>query len=99
MKETIFELYVSEVCSLFGLTKQDLFSKRSGRIVAHARQFLFWICHKRGMMGAEIVKYSKAYIKLHLSTVCYGIRVISKKAEADNDLVKLERRMRESVSI
>ena len=99
MKEIIFELYIDEVCRLFNIDRKTLFTKETGRIIAHARQFLFWLCHKRGMMGTEIVKHSSPYIHLHLSTVLYGVRTIAKKAESDSDLLRLERKIRESVSI
>jgi hypothetical protein len=84
---------------MFEIDRKSLFTKHSGRIVANMRQFLFWICYKRGMTSPEIHSYLSKYGKYNQTTILHGVRVFSKKAESDLDIVRMERKIRESISI
>jgi chromosomal replication initiation ATPase DnaA len=99
MKRNIFESYIDKVCSMQGITREQLFSKHSGRRMANARQFLYWLCSMRGMDGLEIKEYSDQYIDLSHTTILHGIRIMRTRSLDDDDLVKIERSIRESVTI
>jgi chromosomal replication initiation ATPase DnaA len=86
MKEDVFNQYVQRVVDLFGITKEELFSKTKVRHIVDARQLLYYLCHNRQMQYVTIKKFmeNNGYTIMHNSIV-NGIIVVSKKIKEDKD--------------
>ena len=86
MKNKIFNTYVKEVCRLFGISNDMLFTKIKRRDVVDARQLLFYLCRERQMS----VRYIQEYMmdngfSIHHSTIGYGINKVEKRMVNDKD--------------
>jgi chromosomal replication initiator protein len=86
MKEDVFNQYVDRVTDLFGIEKEELFSKSKKRNLVDARQLLYYLCSKRPIQVTYIQKYMKdnGYNVCH-SVIIHGINVMNKKVETDKD--------------
>ena len=86
MKEDVFNQYVDRVTNLFGIEKEELFSKSKKRNLVDARQLLYYLCSKRPIQVTYIQKYMKdnGYNVCH-SVIIHGINVMNKKVETDKD--------------
>ena len=86
MKQDVFNQYVERVTDLFGVSKEDLFSKSKKRELVDARHLVYYLCAKRPMQLTYIQKYMKenGYDIQH-SSVIHGIASIEEKLKNDKD--------------
>lgn len=86
MKEDVFNQYVRRISDLFGITKNDLFSKSKVRHIVDARQLLYYLCFNRKMQVVTIKKYmsDNGYNIAH-NSINNGIEMIEKKIKEDKD--------------
>jgi chromosomal replication initiator protein len=86
MKENVFNQYVDKVINLFGISRDDLFSKSKKRNLVDARQLLYYLCSKRNIQVTYIQKYilENGYDTVH-STIIHGIAVVESKVKEDRD--------------
>ena len=57
MKHDVFNQYVERVSDLFGVSKDDIFSKSKKREFVDARHLVYYLCAKRPMQVTYIQKY------------------------------------------
>lgn len=100
MKEDVFNQYVERVIDLFGLKKEDLFSKSKKQILVDARHLLYYLCFTRPMQVMYIQKYMNAngYLIKH-SSIIYGISVLEKRIAEDNDYLSIVKDIEKAVYI
>jgi|TARA_R110002074_G_scaffold100583_2_gene217251 chromosomal replication initiation ATPase DnaA len=86
MKRRQFNIYVAQVCDVFGVSKYDIFTKTKKRSVVDARQMLYYICKNRPMPIVYIQKFMReeGYDVCH-SPIIHGINVVQKKIDTDVD--------------
>jgi len=86
MKEDVFNQYVQRVVDLFGITKEELFSKSKVRHVVDARQLLYYLCHQRQMQFVIIKKFmdKNGYTIMH-NSIINGVNVVDRKIKEDKD--------------
>jgi hypothetical protein len=100
MKYEVFIQYVSRVINLFGITKEEFFSKNKKRDIVDARQLVYYLCSKRPMQITYIVKYmnDSGYSIKH-SSIIHGIAAVEKKIAKDNDYVSIVKEVEGAVFI
>lgn len=100
MKEEIFNQYVNKITKLFGVTKEELFSKTRQRNVVDARQLLYYLCFNRLM---QIVIIKNLMIKngydIGHNSIINGIKVVDQKMKEDIDYISVVREIDQSVFI
>ena len=86
MKFELFNQFASEVCKVFGITEDDVFTKNKEASVVDARYLLYYLCSARKIKITYIQKYMKdrGYDIPH-STIHYGINQVKKKVHEDKD--------------
>jgi chromosomal replication initiator protein len=86
MKEDVFNQYVERVSDLFGIKKEDLFTKSKKREIVDARQLVYYLCAKRPMRISYIQKYFKdnGYDIVH-SSIIHGINIMNERVKDDKD--------------
>ena len=95
MKEKIFKKYVDEVCELYGIDQETLFTKTKRRDCVDARYLLYYLCSKRPMRLVYIQEYmgQNGYHIPH-SSIHHGIAQVKKKIENnDKDYIDTVRTM------
>jgi len=100
MKHDVFNQYVEQVIDLFGITKEDFFSKNKKRDIVDARQLVYYLCAKRPMQITYIEKYMSeaGYIIKH-SSIIHGISAVEKKIAKDKDYVSVVKEVEGAVFI
>ena len=100
MKQDIFNQYVERVSSLFGIAREDIFSKSKKKTLVDARHLIYYLCFKRPMQITYIQKFmgEKGYNIEH-STVIYGIQSVDKKITEDRDYISVVREIEKAVFI
>jgi chromosomal replication initiator protein len=100
MKSDIFNQYTERVCDLFGIKREDLFSKTKRRQLVDARYLLFYLCFKRPMTISYIQKYlfDSGYDIQH-TTVIYGISTVEKRIKDDPDYLQIVKDIQKAVFI
>lgn len=100
MKSDIFNQYVDRISDLFGITKEDLFSKTKKREVVDARYLLYYLCFNRPMTISYIQKYmlNNNYDIQH-TTIMYGISTVDKRVKDDPDYLQIVKDIQKSVFI
>jgi chromosomal replication initiation ATPase DnaA len=100
MKSDIFNQYVERVTDLFGISKEQFFSKSKERPLVDARYLLYYLCYKRPMAINYIQKYmdESGYIIKH-STIIYGISTVEKRVKDDNDYLQIVKDIQKAVFI
>jgi len=84
MKRKLFNNYVTAICTLFKITKVQLFTAKKKPQYVGARYMLFHLCKDAGMRPAEIQLYMKeAGYSIAHSNVLYGQRVSQEKTQID----------------
>ncbi len=85
MKEKIFKKFVEEVCDLYGIEEETLFTKTKRRDCVDARHLLYYLCSERPMRLVYIQEYmaQNGYYIPH-SSIHHGIAQVRKKIE-NND--------------
>ena len=86
MKYKIFSQYVDQVCALFDVSKEELFSKTKRRDIVDARQLLYYLCDKRPIKQVYIQEYmaNNGY-EINHSSIHHGISVVKNKVKTDKD--------------
>jgi chromosomal replication initiation ATPase DnaA len=100
MKKEVFNKYVDGIIELFGISREDLFSKSRNRDCVDARQLLYYLCSTRPMRIALIqeMMIENGYETSH-SPIIHGIRSMKKKLKEDPDYRILVHRLSEEVII
>ena len=98
MKREIFDKYVDEVTRLFGISKEQFFTKNKKRDISEARQVVYYLCYRRPMQITYIEQYMRAngYDVRH-PTIIHGITVMIERANADKDYFKLIEKIEQCV--
>jgi len=98
MKREIFDKYVDEVTKLFGISKEELFTKNKKRNISEARQVLYYLCYRRPMQITYIEQYMRAS-GYHIShpSIIHGIGAMKDRIDADSDYFKLIERIEQCV--
>ena len=98
MKREIFDKYVDEVTRLFGISKEQFFTKNKKRDISEARQVVYYLCYRRPMQITYIEQHmiANGYIITH-STIIHGITVMIERANADKDYFKLIEKIEQCV--
>jgi chromosomal replication initiation ATPase DnaA len=86
MKEDVFKQYVERVISLFGINKEDFYSKSKSRDFVDARHLVYYLCHERNIRLITIKKFMKenGYDVPH-QTIAHGIKIVNEKINQDQD--------------
>jgi len=86
MKEEVFNQFVTKVCDLFKLKKEEFFEATKRREVADARHLVYYLCYKRPMHLKYIQNFmaNNGYSIAH-STIIHGISVVESKMAEDLD--------------
>ena len=89
MKSDIFKSYAKQVCLIFSIDEETLFTKSKRRDIADARHLLYYLCSIRPMRPVYIQEYmsENGYLINH-SSIHHGIQVVKEKMETDIDYVK-----------
>jgi chromosomal replication initiation ATPase DnaA len=100
MKQDVFNQYVDRIVDLFGITKEELFSKSKKREIVDARYLLYYLCFKRPMTIVYIQKYMKerGYDIQH-SSVIHGINDVSDRVKEDADYMQIVKEIDKAVFI
>lgn len=92
MKKEIFDYYLTEICSRFNLSKDELLSETKNRNITNARYFLYWMCKNRNMSIANIQQYMLEHgYKIAHSTIIVGIKRTEDKSLTDKDYITISR--------
>lgn len=100
MKHDIFNQYVEKISDLFGISKDELFSKSKKRELVDARHLVYYLCSKRPMQITYIQKYMNeaGYIITH-SSIIHGISAVEQKIAKDKDYVSVVNEVERAVLI
>jgi len=98
MKKEIFDKYVDEVTRLFGISKEQFFTKNKKRDISEARQVVYYLCYRRPMQITYIEQHmrSNGYDVRH-PTIIHGIKVMTDRVDADKDYYKLIERIEKCI--
>jgi len=100
MKQDIFNQYVDRVSSLFGIAREDIFSKSKKKTSVDARHLIYYLCFKRPMQITYIQKFmGENGYNIEHSTVIYGIQSVDKKITEDRDYISVVREIEKAVFI
>jgi chromosomal replication initiation ATPase DnaA len=100
MKQDIFNQYVDRVSSLFGIAREDIFSKSKKKTLVDARHLIYYLCFKRPMQITYIQKFmGENGYNIEHSTVIYGIQSVDKKITEDRDYISVVREIEKAVFI
>lgn len=90
MKHEIYLQYVERICSIFRITKEELFSKTKKRYISDARQLLMYVCYIRPMNIVFIEGCLKeSGFEVGHSTVIHAIKSTKKRIQSDPDYTKM----------
>ena len=100
MKVDIFNQYVERICDLFGIQRDEIFSKSKRRQLVDARYLLYYLCFKRPMTVSYIQKFvlDSGYITQH-TTIIYGISTVEKIIKDDPDYLQVVKDIQKAVFI
>lgn len=98
MKKEIFDNYVKLICEMFGIKKEELFTKNKRRDLVDARHMLYYMCFNRKLQVTHIKHYmlENGYYVQH-PTVLHGIKEIQKKMVDDYDYVRVINKLNDLV--
>jgi len=100
MKHDVFNQYVERVVDLFGITKEDFFSKNKKRAIVDARQLVYYLCAKRPMQITYIERYmNESGYEITHSSIIHGISAVEKRIAEDKDYVSVVREVERAVFI
>jgi chromosomal replication initiation ATPase DnaA len=100
MKQDIFNQYVERVSSLFGIAREDIFSKSKKKNLVDARHLIYYLCFKRPMQITYIQKFmAENGYNIEHSTVIYGVASVDKKISEDRDYVSVVKEIERAVFI
>jgi chromosomal replication initiation ATPase DnaA len=86
MKREIFNQYVDSITRLFGITREQLFSKNRTSKLVDARQLLYYMCMDRNIKVTQVQELMRdnGYDTNH-STIIGGVRSMTFKVKEDPD--------------
>lgn len=100
MKQDIFNQYVERVSSLFGISREEIFSKSKKKTSVDARHLIYYLCFKRPMQITYIQKFmAENGYNIEHSTVIYGVASVDKKISEDRDYVNVVKEIERAVFI
>lgn len=100
MKHDVFNQYVERVSDLFGISKDEIFSKSKKREFVDARHLVYYLCSKRPMQVSYIQKYmNEAGYHIKHSSIIHGITSVEQKILQDKDYVSVVREVERAVFI
>ncbi len=100
MKHDVFNQYVERVVDLFGITKEDFFSKNKKRAIVDARQLVYYLCAKRPMQIIYIERYmSEGGYSIAHPSIIHGISAVEKRIAEDKDYVSVVKEVERAVFI
>jgi chromosomal replication initiation ATPase DnaA len=86
MKEDIFNQYVERVTNLFGISKEDFFSKIKNRDFADARYLVYYLCLNRNIRVMTIKNFMQQNgCDINHQTISHGIKSVTQKIKEDKD--------------
>jgi len=100
MKKEVFNQYAERIADMFGITKEQLFSKTRNRTIVDARHLLYYMCSTRPMQLIYIQKFlqEEGYDTMHPPLI-HGINVVTKRLREDPDYRTIVNKLKESVTI
>lgn len=100
MKQDVFNQYVDRIVDLFGISREEIFSKSKKREIVDARHLLYYLCHKRPMSITYIQKYMSANgYDIQHSSVIHGINSVSERVKDDADYMQIVKELDKAVFI
>lgn len=100
MKHDVFNQYVERVSDLFGISKDEIFSKSKKRELVDARHLVYYLCSKRPMQVTYIQKYmNEAGYDIKHSSIIHGISAVEQKIAEDKDYVSVVKDVERAVFI
>lgn len=100
MKQDVFNQYVERVADLFGITKEDIFSKSKKREFVDARHLVYYLCAKRPMQIMYIQKFmNESGYDIKHSSIIHGISAVEQRIAQDKDYVSIVKDMERAVFI
>ena len=100
MKHDVFNQYVERVSDLFGISKDEIFSKSKKRELVDARHLVYYLCSKRPMQVTYIQKYmNEAGYDIKHSSIIHGISAVEQKIAEDKDYVSVVKEVDRAVFI
>lgn len=100
MKHDVFNQYVEKISDLFGISKDELFSKSKKRELVDARHLVYYLCSKRPMQITYIQKYmNEAGYDITHSSIIHGISAVEQKIAKDKDYVSVVKEVERAVFI
>jgi chromosomal replication initiation ATPase DnaA len=100
MKQEIFNQYVDRVVDLFGITKQELFSKNKKRGIVDARHLLYYLCYRRPMTFGYIQTFMEANgYNIKHSSIIHGVNSVTIKVKEDADYAQVVKDIEKAVFI
>lgn len=100
MKQDVFNQYVERVADLFGITKEDIFSKSKKREFVDARHLVYYLCAKRPMQIMYIQKFmNESGYDIKHSSIIHGISAVEQRISQDKDYVSIVKDMERAVFI
>jgi chromosomal replication initiator protein len=100
MKHDVFNQYVERVSDLFGISKDEIFSKSKKRELVDARHLVYYLCSKRPMQITYIQKYmNEAGYDIKHSSIIHGIASVEQKIADDKDYVSVVKDVEKAVFI
>jgi chromosomal replication initiation ATPase DnaA len=100
MKHDVFNQYVERVSELFGISKEEIFSKSKKRELVDARHLVYYLCSKRPMQITYIQKYmNEAGYDIKHSSIIHGIASVEQKIADDKDYVSVVKDVEKAVFI
>ncbi len=100
MKKEVFNQYAERICDMFGLTKEELFSKTRVRNIVDARQLLYYMCSTRPMQIVYIQQFlrEEGYDTKH-PPIIHGVNIVTKRLRDDADYRTIVEKLEQSVTI
>lgn len=100
MKEDIFNQYVDRVLNLFGITREELFSRSRKRNIVDARQLIYYLCFNRPIMLKYIEKFmsNNGHDVCH-QTIKHGVNIVEQKIHSDRDYQSIIKDIEKAVFI
>lgn len=100
MKEDVFNQYVERVLDLFGITKEEFFSKSKKRNFVDARQLVYYLCAQRPIKITYIQKFmcDNGYEIVH-SVIIHGIKAMEGRIKEDRDYQSIVKELNRAVFI
>ena len=100
MNNLIFDKYASEVCRVFQLSSDKMFSKVREKHVVEARQMLFYLCYTRPIGLNMIQRFtSEKGLDISHTSILHGIRSMQKKRSISRDYNSVIETIEESVKL